>query len=86
MATRIYTFTFYGIGTLDFEGYPDLTKTISFDGLGDKECRFLNTSSGVGVIIDGVIAWAIGLRKGISIDKSLCFYKEKDNYFIGFAE
>ena len=86
MVARIYTFTFYNIGPLDFEGYPDLNKTISFDDLGDKKCRFLTTSSGVGVIIDGVIAWAIGLRKGISIDGSICFYKEKDNYYIGFAK
>ena len=84
MTKKIYTFDVYDIGTLDFDGYPDLTKIIFFDSLGNKECRFLKTSNGVGIIIDGIIAWAIGTRQGISLDKSICFYKVKDNYYLGF--
>lgn len=84
MTKRTYTYDFYDLGTLDFDGYPDLTKTIFFDDYGNKECRFLKTANAVGIIIDGVIAWAIGTREGLSLDKSICFYKQKDNYYLGF--
>lgn len=78
-------FDVFDIGTLTFE-YPDLIKKIEFEGKGNKECRFLKTSNGVGVIIDNSIVWAIGLRKGISLDKKLLFYKNRDNFYIGFAK
>lgn len=84
MTQKTYKFNVYNIGTLDFQGYPDLTKIIFFDGIGSKECRFLKTGNGVGVIIDGILAWAIGTREGISLDKTICFYKKKDNFYLGF--
>ena len=84
MTKKIYKFTVYEIGQLDFDGYPDLTKSIFFENIGNKECRFLKTPNGVGIIIDEVLAWAIGLRVGISQDKSICFYKKNDKFYLGF--
>ena len=84
MSKKKYTFIAYNVGSLDFNDYPDLTKTIFFDEVGEKQCRFLKAADGVGVIIDNIIAWAIETRKGISLDGSLCFYKEQDNFIIGF--
>lgn len=78
-------FEVYNIGKLKFD-YPDLKKTISFDGKGVKECRFLKTSNGVGVVIDGSLAWAVGLRRGISLDNKILIYKKEDNFYIGFAK
>ena len=78
-------FDVYGIGKLNFD-YPDLKMKINFDGKGNKDCRFLKTSNGVGVIIDGSLAWAIGLKKGVSLDKKILFYKKLDIFYIGFAK
>ncbi len=78
-------FDVYSIGKLNFD-YPDLKMKINFDGKGNKDCRFLKTSNGVGVIIDGSLAWAIGLNKGVSLDKKILFYKKSDIFYIGFAK
>lgn len=84
MTKKTYEFEVYDIGTLNFQGYPDLTKIIFFDKYGNKECRFMQTGYGVGIVIDGILAWAIGTREGISIDKKICFYKKKNNFYLGF--
>ena len=78
-------FDVYSIGKLNFD-YPDLKMKINFDGKGNKDCRFLKTSNGVGVIIDGSLAWAIGLKKGVSLDKKILFYKKSNIFYIGFAK
>lgn len=78
-------FDVYSIGKLNFD-YPDLKMKINFDGKGNKDCRFLKTSNGVGVIVDGSLAWAIGLNKGVSLDKKILFYKKSDIFYIGFAK
>lgn len=78
-------FDVYSIGKLNFD-YPDLKMKINFDGKGNKDCRFLKTSNGVGVIIDGSLAWAIGLKKGVSLDKKILFYKKSDIFYIGFVK
>lgn len=78
-------FDVYSIGKLNFN-YPDLKMKINFDGKGNKDCRFLKTSNGVGVIIDGSLAWAIGLKKGVSLDKKILFYKKSDIFYVGFVK
>lgn len=78
-------FEVYSVGKIKFD-YPDLNMTINFDGRGNKDCRFLKTSNGIGVIVDGSLAWAIGLKKGVSLDKKILFYKKSDIFYIGFAK